>query len=282
MRRLGSLKLASLKPAHIDRASSAWHETGIGALTLLKIHRVLRKALNDAVKLRIIASNAADAVEKPKARRKEMRALSAEQAGLLIERASNTEWGALVATAIHTGMRLSELRGLRWTDVTLDSGGAKVSVMQTVLRLRTGQMLVKGPKTEASRRMIPISSALAEMLRNQRRVQIEAGLLSGRQLTPDSLVFADVEGKPFSESRFRLALRTMLRELGMPEIRIHDLRHTTATVLLSKNVHPRVVAERLGHSTVNLTLNTYSHVLPGMQDAAVRALDEALGGSLAT
>ncbi|MGA8017179.1 MAG: site-specific integrase [Candidatus Dormiibacterota bacterium] len=182
-------------------------------------------------------------------------------------------------TALYTGLRLSELRGLRWRDVDLTA--ARLSIQQTLQRRRDGSLAVHEPKTHRSRRGVSLPAAVVEAVREHRRCQLEARLLAGNAWEDPDLVFTDALGRPLSETRLRHAFHRLLREAGLPRIRLHDLRHTMATLMLAQGEHPKVVSERLGHSTVSITLDTYSHVLPGLQAAAAERLAAALGAASA-
>jgi integrase len=203
-----------------------------------------------------------------------MSVLNAEQASALIEGVRDAEFGVAIPVALYSGLRLSELRGLRWKDADLSTGNLRV--VQTVQRLRDGSLVAREPKTDGSRRAVSIPILIRELLRDHRTAQIETRLRSGIPWSEESLVFGDALGNPISETRFRKALKNVLTQAKLPTIRLHDLRHTMATLMLAAGEHPKVVAERLGHSTVNLTLDTYSHVLPGLQEAAAERLASSL------
>src|SRR5207302_2134036 len=142
-----------------------------------------------------------------------------------------------------------------------------------------GGVVARQPKTHRSRRSVSLPAVLVGVLREHRRVQLEARLLAGDAWQSSDLVFTDALGHPLSETRLRWAFWGLLRDAGLPRIRLHDLdlRHTMATLMLAAGEHPKVVTERLGHSTVSITLDTYSHVLPGLQAAAAERLAATLG-----
>jgi integrase len=272
---LGSLGLSQLRPAHIVAAERAWHEGGLSAATVLKFHRLLREALHHAVRWQMLAVNPADAVTPPRVERREMSVLSPDQAMALLAAASGTEFEAPITTALYSGLRLGELRGLRWRDVDLAAG--RLSVQQTLQKRPGGGVVARQPKTHRSRRLVSLPMVLAEVLGDHRRRQVEARLAAGDAWEDADLVFTDALGRPIGETHLRLGFWRLLRQAGLPRIRLHDLRHTMATLMLAAGEHPKVVSERLGHSTIAITLDTYSHVLPGLQAAAAERMAVTLG-----
>ena len=273
---LGAGALARLQPAHIVAAERGWLDFGLSASTVLKFHRLLREAFHHAVKWRLIAVNPAHAVTPPRVERREMSVLSPSQATALLAQSRGTEFEAVMTTALYSGLPArGAARGLRWRDLDLDAG--RLSVQQTLQKVPGGGVVARQPKTHRSRRSVSLPSALVDVLREHRRRQVEARLLAGDAWADGDLVFTDALGRALSETRLRWAFWRLLREAGLPRIRLHDLRHTMATLMLAAGEHPKVVSERLGHSTVSITLDTYSHVLPGLQAAAAERLAATRG-----
>jgi integrase len=243
----------------------------------------LSGALNQAVKWRLIAQNPASLVELPKLQRKEVMALSPEEVSRFIEAAQSDRYGVMFAFAVITGMRPGEYMGLKWSDVDFEKGTA------TVQRSLLGVPTEKGerfgePKTPQSRRTIPLPGALLRQLREHRRRQAEERLRAGSEWTGLDLVFCTDTGKPLDLHNVRVRnFKPILKRAGLPEkLRLYDLRHTCATLLLSEGVHPKVASERLGHSSIVLTLNTYSHILPTMQSEASERLEKLCFGGVGT
>ena len=171
-------------------------------------------------------------------------------------------------------MRQGELLALKWTDVDLEAG--KVSVRRTLTR-EGGHYTLGEPKTKKSRRTVKLTGAATEVLRGHLSRQMKEMGRLGDLYLDQGLVFTTGSGAPLNPSNIRNRnLRRLISKAGLPTIRFHDLRHTCATLLLSKNVHPKIVQEMLGHATVAITLDTYSHVLPGMGDHAATAMEDAL------
>ena len=177
--------------------------------------------------------------------------------------------------AVLTGMRRSKLAGLKWGKVDLANG--RLSVTTTLQRI-DGKGLVEGqPKTLRSRRSIALSPVAVDLLHSIRGRQMEQQLIAGNAWQSLGYVFTQADGTPVYPDDITKDFALIVREARLPHLTLHGLRHASATLLLSANVAPKVVSERLGHSNIAVTMDTYSHVLPGMQEAAALALDEQLG-----
>ncbi|HLY58238.1 MAG TPA: site-specific integrase [Stellaceae bacterium] len=285
--RFGVLQLAKLTPPHIQAAYTEWAEGGrldgrpggLSPQTRRHMHRILRAALLRAVEQQLIARNPADAFRKrlPKVERREMVALTVDQAQTLLAalRHTRTYWPALVALA--TGMRRGEILALRWRNVDLDRGIVRVtgSLEQTKAGLR-----FKAPKTNRSR-AITLPAFAVEELRRLKREQAETFLALGMRPNLDTLVCCREDGEPLQpRSLTHEFTRLVARAKGVPRVRFHDLRHSHATQLLADGVHPKVAQERLGHSTIATTLDLYSHVTSTMQEDAASRLDAAYKSAL--
>ncbi len=207
----------------------------------------------------------------------EVHPLSAPEARVLLEAARDNRLEALYVLAVHTGMRRGELLGLKWEDVDLDS--STIRVRRTLTRVENGRRLALGePKTKKSRRTVRLTPRAVEALRCHRARQAEEKLKTGGIYEDQGLVFAGEVGNLINPSNLRQrSFAPLLRRAGLPQITFHDLRHTCASLLFQRNVHPKFVQELLGHASVAITLDTYSHMLPGMGGEAADAIDEALG-----
>src|SRR5205807_7025156 len=185
----------------------------------------------------------------------------------LLEAAKGDRLEALYVLAVTTGLRQGELLGLHWDDI--DLAGTALRVRHTLHELN-GRLWIGEPKTRRARRQVDLPAIAVVALRNHR----ERMMIEGH---PDELVFCDTRGGPLRKSNLvRRSFLPLLKRAGLPTIRFHDLRHTAATLLLAQGVHPKIVQERLGHSQISLTLDTYSHVLPGMGREAASKLDALL------
>jgi integrase len=274
---LGNIPLIRLTPQAIQRFFTEKLEEGLSSTSVHKCYRVLREALGHSVRWGLLSRNPAEMVDPPRPRRREMRVWDEEQVRLfLAEARRSSPFYALYLTAILTGMRQGELLGLRWEDVDLALGGA--SIRQTFYRIG-GRQLFKAPKSASSRRTVALPPVLVQELHGLRGQQSEHRRLLGAEYTDHGLVFCQRNGKPLHAHNLIVRdFRRIIERAGLPRIRFHDLRHCHATHLLRQGVHPKVVQERLGHSTPAITLHVYSHVLPGMQDEAARRLAERLLG----
>jgi hypothetical protein len=183
---------------------------------------------------------------------------------------------AVYVLAVGTGMRQGDLLGLKWEDVDLEAG--TVQVRRTLSTATGGGFSFGAPKTAKSRRSVKLPGAAISALKKHRRAQLEERMRLAGLFADHGLVFASRVGTPVSrQDLVTRSFKPLLRRAGLPDVRFHDLRHTCATLLLGRGVHAKLVQELLGHSTISVTLDTYSHVLPGMSDAAAGAMDEALG-----
>lgn len=271
---LGGMRLRELRPAHIQAAYGRWLEKGLSARSVVQHHRILKEALSHAVKWQFLAHNPCNAVEPPRARRLEMRVLSPEELKRALAAADGSSYGALIHLAAMTGMRQGELLGLRWRDVDLES--RVIHVQQTVQWLPGRGFVFGQPKTPRSRRAIALSVESVQRLRVHRQRCLEQRVLVGPGYKDSGLVFTTCVGTPISPTNLRRGWRGILDAAALDHVRFHDLRHTAATLMLMAGVHPKVVSERLGHATISITLDTYSHVLPDMQRDATEAVERLL------
>ncbi len=273
---LGRLRLKHLKAIDLQGLYRDRLDAGLSPSTVQKLHHVLHKALAQAVRWDMIARNPADAVKPPSPTAKQMRPLSAEESRRLLEAARGDRLEALYVLALHTGMRRGELLALRWEDADLDA--ATVRVRRTLTRVENGRRLAFGePKTKKSRRTVGLTLRAAEALKSHRASQAEERLRIGSLYEDQGLIFAGRGGGPINPSNLRQrSFGPLLERTGLPKISFHDLRHTCASLLFQRNVHPKLVQELLGHASVAITLDTYSHMLPGMGGETARAMQDAL------
>jgi integrase len=268
---LGGVKLKNLTPPHLRRLYKEKLDSGLGTRSVQYIHTTLHKALKQAVDDGLILRNVADSVKPPQLKRTEMKPLSPKQAKALLEAAGGDRFEAMYVLAITAGLRQGELLGLKWEDVDLEDG-----------KLRVRRTLYKGnfttPKTAKSRRTVKLTVRAVEALQRHREAQLEESVPLEGLWQDHGLIFTTQIGTPTNRHNFNCRnFKPLLKMAGLPHtVRFHDLRHTCATLLLSKNVNPKVVSEMLGHANVSVTLDTYSHVLPHMQDGAVDAMDSSL------
>lgn len=276
--RIGKIKLTSLRRIDVQRFYEKMTVENIGGRTIQHCHSVLHAALVDAVRLNILAVNPAADAKLPKYTRKEVTVLNAEQAKTFLAWAEQTPHSCLFHFALETGARREEYLGLQWSDI--DFQRRTVSIVRALKqgKRREGFSWYFGKlKTKRSRRTIPLTENLTRMLKTHRREQNERRLKLGAAYQNNDLIFASQVGTPLHpENLRRKCFKPLLTKAGLPDIRLYDLRHTCATLLLLVGVNPKVVSERLGHSTIVMTLDTYSHVLPQMQNAATNELERLL------
>lgn len=277
---LGALLLGELRPLHIQSYYSDALKQGRadqgGALsptTVLQHHRILHRALKQAVRWQLVPANVADAVTPPRKNTPAPTPLTKEQtAALLLAARHQPRLYLPIVLAAATGLRRGEVLALRWAD--LDAGGAVM--VQRSLEVTQAGLSFKAPKTERSRRRVALPGFALRALAEHQEQQRQEAAAAGPDYVDQGLIIADALGGPVHPDRFSKQFLYFLRTRGLPVIRFHDLRHTHASQLLEANVHPKVVSERLGHSSIAITLNTYSHVLPSMGQAAADLIGAAL------
>jgi integrase len=272
---LGRISLAKLTPQHIQTLYSRKLEEGLSPTTVHHLHTVLHHALDQALRWGMTPRNVTELVDAPPLRRREMHALTPEQAKALLIAARGDRWEAFYVLAITTGMRLGEALALRWRDVNLD--GSTVTVRASLQRADTG-MTIGTPKTEKSRRTVALRPIAVEALKQHRARQHEERLALEPAWEDNDLVFPNTIGRPMDPIHLlRRQFYPLLERAGLPRIRLHDLRHTAATLMRRAGVNLEIVSEVLGHADPAITLRIYSHVQPDMQATALVALDRVLG-----
>lgn len=277
---VGRHRLQKLRPTDIQsfytEAGKTGRKDGKGGLspqTVVHIHRLLGKALRDAVRKDLLQRSPVERVDPPRVERQEMKVLNPEQINKLVKAAEGTVFHIPVVLAVYTGMRRGEILGLKWSDISLQ--GRMLSVRRTLEQTESGLRL-KEPKSAKSRRLVVLSSRLVEILQKHQKEQQKLKDLIGRDYNDADLVCAREGGSFIEPDYISDNFRSVVKRAGLPYIRFHDLRHTHATLLLGQGIHPKIVSERLGHSTISITLDTYSHVLPTIQKDAVDKFDNLL------
>lgn len=262
---LGSGKLARLAPTAIRKMYQEKTKQGLSPRSVNYIHVTLHKALRAAVLDGLIPRNVCDAVKAPQNHRPEVAPFDPEQVRALLSAASGERLGCLFVLAIHTGLRRGELLALRWGDVDLDTGKL------TVQRSLAADGSFNPPKRKSSRRTVRLTQRAVSALRDHRKGQLEEGTSSG------GLVFTNKAGNVVDGNNlYYRDWRRVLKRAGLDTAStFHTCRHTFATALLRANVHPKQVQEALGHSTITQTLDTYSHLMPDMQERVTEALEAA-------
>ena len=269
---LGGSGLQKLTPIHIQTCYAAMEKAGTSPRVRQLAHAVLRCAMKRAVKLGLVLRNVCDAVDAPRVPRAAMSVLNSEQVAKLLEQSNGTRYHALMVLAVTTGLRQGELLGLQWSDIDIQKGTLAV---QRALIENNGKVSIGEPKTEKGRRSVTLPTMALQALAEHRRILMTEGNAGSLWVFPNTKGGTIGKGNLLSK-----VFRPMLKRAGLPPIRFHDLRHTAATLLLAEGVHPKVVQERLGHSQIGMTLDTYSHVLPTMQQDAADRLDRLFNRSV--
>jgi integrase len=273
--RIGAVPLQSLVPLEVENlykellATRGRQGRPLSPKTVRGVHVVLRKALADAERLGLVVRNAAAAAKPPVPSKHEHTTWTAEQLARFLRSLEGERLSAAFVLLATTGMRRGEALGLRWSDVALEA--ARLSIVQTITTVRD-KMVITPPKTARSRRLVSLDPETVAALRDHRRRQNEERLRVGEAWSGDGdFVFTNEIGEPVHPSALSRLFVSSVRRAGLPTIRLHDLRHTYATVALGAGVHPKIVSERLGHATISVTLDLYSHVTPAI-DAEAAAL----------
>jgi integrase len=270
---IGRVKLSKLTPGHVRGLYHDKLDSGLAPRTVQYIHRTLTKALKQAMGDGLIPRNVCELVKPPQPRRTEIHPLDTEQVRILLETVRGERVEALYTVAVTAGLRQGELLALMWEDVDLEAG--TLQIRRALSRARSGP-LFEAPKSGKGRR-IRLSEKAIQSLRAHRKRQLEERMEKAGLWEDQGLVFPSEVGTPLSPRNLQRAFKLRLRRAGLPDIRFHDLRHTCATILFSRNEHPKCVQELLGHASIKLTLDTYSHMIEGMDGSTASAMDEALG-----
>jgi integrase len=277
---LGAVVLTKLRPIQISaayaKALSSGRRDGKGGLspsTVRYLHVILKAAMGQAVRWQILARNAVDAVDPPMIERAAMNTYDLGQTADLIDATRGTRMTITVILAVLCGLRRGEIAALRWRNVNLDA--AQLAVTESAEQTRAG-VRYKQPKSGRGR-TVALSARVVNELRSHRVQQAEELLKLGIPLGEDTFVVAQADGCPLQpRSITRQWLTLLSNNKTLPRIRFHDLRHAHATHMLSSGIHPKIASERLGHSKVAITLDLYSHVMPGMQEDAAARVDRDL------
>jgi integrase len=280
---LGSTILTKLRAEAVDaayaKALTSGRRDGRGGLspqTIIHMHRVLKKAIGQAVKWELLLRNPIEAASPPKASRSKMNTYDLDQTAELIEAMRPTRMLAPTLLAVLCGMRRGEIAALRWKNIDLTTG--QIAILESAEQVGS-KVRYKTPKSGKGR-TLALSATLVEELRAHRLRQAEELLWVGIILSADTFVVAQADGTPLQPDTLTQDWFRKLAGTSLPRIRFHDLRHAHATHMLANGVHPKVASERLGHSKIGITLDLYSHVLPGMEADAAERVDVALQAAI--
>jgi len=276
---IGSFRLCDISPLQIQKLYSKLNREGLSSRVVRYTHTILNNAFGQAVKWRMLASNPCTGAELPRSKHKEALVLTAEEVTRFVSVLRGTRHEVLFLVALTTGMRPSEYLALHWKDIDLDT--ARIQVRRSIDWRRKEKWEFSEPKTTRSRRSIPIPEEVVNRIHKHRRVQAEERLKAGPGWGNYNLVFCDRRGEPLDrQNLLRRRLRPLLKKAGIStDLTLYSLRHSCATLMLAAGVHSKVVSERLGHSSITVTLDVYSHVLPNMQVEATDKIGQVVFGN---
>lgn len=278
---IGGVRLVDLSPGLVaelyTKLRTSGRKRGPGGLSERSVkhtHTVLHKAIEDAVKRRLVLRNVAGDVDAPRPRNAEMATWSAAEVRTFLQSAEGERYRIAFVLALTTGLRRSELLGLRWEDVDLD--GQRLAVRRA--RVAAGGQMVEGDPKSGKARTVDLDDGTVAALRAHRAVQLQERLAWGPAWTDSGYVLTREDGMALHADTLRWHFNKAVKAAEVPTIRFHDLRHTHATLALQAGVHPKVMQERLGHHSITMTLDLYSHVVPGMQAEAAAKVGAAVLG----
>ena len=272
---LGHHRLDRLQPEHVEAFYGSLKAEGLSSSTALQCHRILSRALKVAMQRGRVSRNVCTLVDAPSLTRTEIQPLSAGEARQLLDAANGSRNAARWSVALSLGLRQGEALGLAWDAVDLDAG--VLTVRQALQRLAGHGLVMVEPKSVAGWRSIALPAPLVEGLRAHRTAQREERLRAGSEWQDNGLVFTQPNGKPVDPRTDNRAWKALLRDAGVRDARLHDARHTAATLLLLQGVDDRVVMEILGHSQLSMTAR-YQHVMPELARDAAERMGKALWG----
>ena len=279
--RLGALSSAKLSALYGELLRSGRHDGkgGLSPRSVAYTHRVVTHALKDAVSWGLLARNPAAHVDPPRVARPEMQVWTQQEVQRFLASVADDRLYALWTVLLATGLRRGEALGLRWDDVDLDRRRLSIQRAVTVVDY---EIVVSEPKTARGRRSVSIDPTTAAVLAAHRKRQLEERLAWGPAWQDSAYVFTTEDGGVLHPQRVTLIFKRLAQSAGLPAIRLHDLRHTAATLALTAGIHPKVVSERLGHATIGITLDTYSHVGETLQDEAATRVAGLIFGTADT
>ncbi|MEH7445189.1 site-specific integrase [Bacillus sp. JJ1122] len=269
---LGNISLSKINTMQVQFFVNSLNDEGLSSATVKKAIEIVRNSLEYALDFEFINKNPATKVKLPKRNKKEMIVWNEDEVNQFFRTGKDDPLFIVFFLALMTGMRQGEILGLRWQDIDLEKGLLRIK--QTLSH--DGKTFISGAKTQSSLRTINLSYQTLNILKKTRNSIAKIKLSMGSIYQDYDLVACCQHGTPLNPANVRRTFKKLIKLAGLPDIRFHDLRHTHATLLLSQGVNVKVISERLGHSNIKVTLDTYSHVLPTMQEEVVRKLDQLI------
>jgi integrase len=271
---LGNVSIQELSTEQLQSFYTLKAKTGTSQRTMQLINSILHHALEDAVQSGLVLVNPVKGTLKMRRNSQERIVLDPLQVQQLIEASQGSRWGVLICLAVTTGMREGEIMGLKWADIHWDLG--QLQIQRQLYRLPGKGLVFHPPKTTTSRRNVALGERMLALLRAHAQRQAGEKSKAGSKWEENDLVFPTITGKPMDPRQAYDYYKEIIRELGLPNLRFHDLRHTAASLMLAWGINPKVAQERLGHAHVSYTLGTYSHVLPTFQKEAAQRMDQLI------
>ncbi len=271
---LGKEKISGITPEKIQLLYLQKEQTGTGTRTIRVIHTVINNSLKKAVKLGVIHTNPAQATTPPVYETPEMEIYSEHEITQLLMAVKETNIEGLIHFAVTTGLRQSELLGLQWSDINWDR--KTINIQRQLSRKFKKPNYFVSPKTKSGKRTISLGEKTIQKLQEHYRKQLNQIKKIGEKWQKNNLIFPSAVGTPMSQRNLYKKFKAVIHQAGMRNIRFHDLRHTAASLMLNHGIPALIVAKRLGHSKVSVTLDTYGHLLPGMEQETANFIDELI------
>lgn len=282
---LGTMPLKDLRPDHLNhhyaqqlRSGRLDGKGGLSAKSVLHQHLIMHTALDAAVKWGLLVRNVSDAADPPSPVAQEPRIMNEREAAEFLRALKDSPYSAIFCLFLMSGIRRSEALAIRWSDV--DFGRNTISISRSLHHLKTGEFVYRPTKTRAGKRLVSLPAPAVAILSDHRvKVAAMRREIGTTPLKDDDLAFSRIDGSPLMPDTVTHAWIKLVRRLGLKGVRLHDARHTYASLLLRLGISPKVVQEQLGHAQVQTTLNIYSHVLPGLKEGAAEKLGQLLAVS---
>jgi integrase len=272
---LGHIQLSKLNLRQIQNYYNADSES-YAPSTIRYHHAVLHKALDTAITWQLLNRNPSHAAIIPPKHQPQFQIWVEEEIKKFLETAETSPFYMLFLLALATGMRRSELLALRWRDIEIVPG--RINISRSLHQTKSKGYVITDTKSKSSRRTITLPSSATKVLESFKTDTVSTLLLAGYTFSDDRLVFCHADSKPLSPNSVTRSWNSLTQKAGVKKIRLHDARHTHASILLKAGVHLKVVQERLGHSSIQITADLYSHLMPGIQESAAEKFDKFITG----